>query len=360
VLNTVLYNRKERLSNEVKKRLGHDSRIKLTSSLAAAISSSHFASPNYENTDALFDRKIDLVTERIDQFFASKLRILPKHNALTIIDYVLALKNEINLSDGYRRLNIYVLYSISKFFENKKTYKEITRDEILQYLDSLRKSEALDPLHRWIGTYNVYRVILIRFFKWLYYQDIEPKKRPKPSVIENISHLKRKEQSVYKPSDLWTLDDDLLFLKYCPNTREKCYHTISRDLSCRPHEILKLKMKDIQFKSSGDHQYAEVLLNGKTGSRNLPLINSIPYLKDWIGQHPQAGNLNSPLISGLGKTLGRRLTTPAIYRIYKDFKEKLFPKLLDNPSVPPEDKQKIRELLKKPWNPYVRRHSTEV
>jgi integrase len=246
------------------------------------------------------------------------------------------------------------------FLKIRRHTRKITRDEILQYLDSLRKSEALDPLHRWIGTYNVYRVILIRFFKWLYYQDIEPKKRPKPSVIENISHLKRKEQSVYKPSDLWTLDDDLLFLKYCPNTREKCYHTISRDLSCRPHEILKLKMKDIQFKSSGDHQYAEVLLNGKTGSRNLPLINSIPYLKDWIGQHPQAGNLNSPLISGLGKTLGRRLTTPAIYRIYKDFKEKLFPKLLDNPSVPPEDKQKIRELLKKPWNPYVRRHSTEV
>jgi hypothetical protein len=31
--------------------------------------------------------------------------------------------------------------------------------------------------------------------------------------------------------------------------------------------------------------------------------------------------------------------------------------LLDNPNVPPEDKTKIRELLKKPWNPYVRRHS---
>jgi hypothetical protein len=26
--------------------------------------------------------------------------------------------------------------------------------------------------------------------------------------------------------------------------------------------------------------------------------------------------------------------------------------------VPPEDKQKISELLKKPWNPYIRRHSS--
>jgi hypothetical protein len=45
--------------------------------------------------------------------------------------------------------------------------------------------------------------------------------------------------------------------------------------------------------------------------------------------------------------------------IYDKYKKELFPKLLDsnNPTVPPEDKQKIRELLKKPWNPYVRRHS---
>jgi hypothetical protein len=30
---------------------------------------------------------------------------------------------------------------------------------------------------------------------------------------------------------------------------------------------------------------------------------------------------------------------------------------LESPNVLPEDKQKIKELLKKPWNPYIRRHS---
>ena len=60
----------------------------------------------------------------------------------------------------------------------------------------------------------------MRFFKWLYYPDIEPDKRSKPVVIENIPKLKRKEKSIYKPSDLWTQQDDLLFLKYCPIKRE--------------------------------------------------------------------------------------------------------------------------------------------
>ena len=97
--------------------------------------------------------------------------------------------------------------------------------------------------------------------------------------MENIAQLKRKEKSIYKPSDLWTQQDDLLFLKYCPTKREKCYHAISRDTSCRPHEIVKLKIKDIVFKTTGKSQYAEALVNGKTGTRPIPLIDSIPYLK---------------------------------------------------------------------------------
>lgn len=47
-----------------------------------------------------------------------------------------------------------------------------------------------------------------------------------------------------------------------------------------------------------------------------------------------------------------------LHRIYYDYKNKFFPKLLDSPTVLPEDKQKIKELLKKPWNPYIRRHSS--
>lgn len=68
-------------------------------------------------------------------------------------------------------------------------------------------------------------------------------------MMENIAQLHRKEESVYKPSDLWTQEDDLLFLKYCPSKRDKCYHALPRDSSCRPHEIVKLKIRDIVFKT---------------------------------------------------------------------------------------------------------------
>jgi len=188
----------------------------------------------------------------------------------------------------------------------------------------------------------MYRTLILKFFKWLYYPGLQESARPKPDVVENIPQLKRKEQSVYKPSDLWTLEDDVLFLKYCPSARDRCYHAISRDTGCRPHEILKLKIKEVVFKTSGNNQYAEVLVNGKTGSRHIPLISSIPYVKDWLSQHPQQGNPNAPLICGYSKSLGRRLNPMAIAQVYqKQYKKGLFVKLLDSPTVSVEAKQKI-------------------
>lgn len=147
-------------------------------------------------------------------------------------------------------------------------------------------------MHKWIGTYNAYRIHLLRFFKWLYNPDIEPDKRTEPEIIQNIAKLKRKEKSIYKPTDLWTPEHDLLFLKYCPSKRNKCYHAMAYDTGCRPHELLKLRIKDVVFKLTPDKkQYAEILVNGKTGSRNIPLIDSIPYVRDYLDhEHPHLGS----------------------------------------------------------------------
>jgi integrase/recombinase XerD len=65
-------------------------------------------------------------------------------------------------------------------------------------------NQEIDPLHKWIGTYNTRRIYLLRFFKWLYNPDIEPDKRPTPQrIIGDIPQFKRKEKSIYKPTDLW-------------------------------------------------------------------------------------------------------------------------------------------------------------
>jgi integrase len=308
------------------------------------------------STNAL-ERQIDEVCEGIANVYKKNMLRLPEHNIKTIVDYIHAIKTETSLSTNYRRDIIEALTRLNKFVHDSQ-FKDLTRDDIVAFLDSYRKPESVDPMHRWIGTYNIYRAHLLRFFKWLYYPDIEHKKRPKPAVMINISELHRKEKSVYTSSDLWTAQDDLLFLKYCPTKRSKAYHAVSRDLSCRPHELLKLKIKDIQFKFVGNRQYVEVTLNGKTGNRTIPLINSVPYLKDYLDhEHPMPSNPNAPLICGTGKSLGRHLGIITLGKIYMKYRKEIFPKMLENPNVLPEDKPLISELLKKPWNPYIRRHS---
>jgi hypothetical protein len=322
------------------------------------------------NDDERLETRITLATKGFTRKFCELLlkdrNRLSRENAMTVSEYVIAMKREINPRYNYVRYTIQYLSELSRTVGISKKFIDMTRDDILTYLDKNRKPEDEDPLHKWIGSYNIRCVALARFFKWLYYPDINSSKRRnelssqenKPECIMGIPQLRRKEISCYKPSDLWTQEDDLLFLKWVTNKRDRCYHIMARDLSARPHEILNLKIKDIVFKSAANRQYAEVLVNGKTGSRHIPLIQSIPYIKEWLSNHPSRNNPNSPLFIGLGRrSMGKELTPNGIYSIYKYYKEEFFPKLLTDPTVPDKDKEKIKDLLLKPFNPYIRRHS---
>jgi integrase/recombinase XerD len=335
----------------------------------------HASSPPFNGNDnvnyIILERKITLATEgfttrKFCELILRDRSRLSKENALTICEYVIAMKREINPKISYKKYTIQIIAELSKAVGIEKKFIDMARDDVLTYLDNCRKLEDEDPLHKWIGTYNTKFVTISRFFKWLYYPNVEdPKRRNelsvldrKPDCIIGIKRLKRKEVSCYRPSDLWTQEDDLLFLKWVTNKRDRCYHTMARDSSARPHEILNLKIKDVIFKSADGKQYAEVLVNGKTGSRHIALIQSIPYVKDWLSNHPSRNNPNSPLFVGLGRnSMGKQLSIEGLYGIYKDYKENFFPKLLEDTTIPNEEKEMIKGLLSKPFNPYIRRHS---
>jgi hypothetical protein len=284
-------------------------------------STSSLSKNKSQDLEIEIDRKITLATEgfttaRFCELVLKDRNRLSRENVLTVCNYIIAMKREINPRLCTIKNTIQFLSELSKSVGIEKRFEDMmaTRDDILLYLDSCRKPENEDPLHKWIGTYNIRRIILFRFFKWLYYPDVDSSKRRselsarerKPECIMGIPQIKRKEISCYKPSDLWSQEDDLLFLKWVTNKRDRCDHTMARDLSARPHEILNLKIKDVVFKNVNGYQYAEVLVNGKTGSRHIPLIQSIPYIKDWLSHHPSRNNQNAPFFVGLGRKHTKR------------------------------------------------------
>jgi integrase/recombinase XerD len=317
------------------------------------------------NDDPNFDRKLDLITAGAHPFLKEHLLTKISHeNCSVIIHYILDFMTEVNPSQEYRIQTIFKLKRLAEYY-HPKCLKDLTRQDVINFLDSFRKPESVDPLHKWIGTYETTRIILLRFFKWLYYPDIEDGRRPKPAIMANIPQIKRREISIYKPTDLWTEEDDALFYRHYPSLRDKCWHAVSRDTGCRPHEMLKLRIKDVVVQQLEDgYQIARITVNGKTGTRHVRLNNSYPRLKDWLTNgHPYPGNPNAPLFCGTGrKNTGKKLAPNTMHAVYEAYKKERFPKLLEDPTVPEEDKRKIRDLLRKPWNPYIRRHSaaTEI
>jgi hypothetical protein len=54
------------------------------------------------NISPIFDRKIDETTAGLSSFYVKNLRSIGAMNGAIIVDYISALKIEVNLSDHYR------------------------------------------------------------------------------------------------------------------------------------------------------------------------------------------------------------------------------------------------------------------
>jgi hypothetical protein len=92
----------------------------------------------------------------------------------------------------------------------------------------------------------------------------------------------------------------------------------------------------------------------------VPLTNSIPFIKSWIQRHPTGTNRNSFLFPSFERQSAYRnipLKPMSVSIMYRQLKVEFFPRLLANPDISEEEKNKIRVLLDKPWNPYIRRHT---
>ena len=116
----------------------------------------------------MLERKICLATEgfttsKLCELILQDRSRLSKENALTIYDYIIVMKREINPRLSYKKYTIQFLSELSRTVGIEKKFIDMTRNDVLCYLDKCRKTEDEDPLHKWIGSYNTKLVILSRF-----------------------------------------------------------------------------------------------------------------------------------------------------------------------------------------------------
>jgi hypothetical protein len=113
---------------------------------------------------------------------------------------------------------------------------------------------------------------------------------------------------------------------------------MARDTSARPHELLKIQVGDIMYKVTGTATYAELTIGkgGKTVPRTVPLTNSIPYIKDWLQEHPTGNNRNTFLfISRERQSIYRNIPLKpiSVAIMYRELKLDFFPRLLTRSEI---------------------------
>ena len=80
-------------------------------------------------------------------------------NANILYDFIMIEQNHTNVKLTTRLSYIKVIYLFNRYL-NYKDFIKISKNDILDYSNSLKRSELDDPTHKWINTFNTRQAIL--------------------------------------------------------------------------------------------------------------------------------------------------------------------------------------------------------
>lgn len=135
-------------------------------------------------------------------------------------------------------------------------------------------------------TVDTYKKAIRSFWKWL-------NDGKNPDDIDAIAwiELTNSNGSGKLPKDLLTKEDVQKQIEAAKNPRDKAFISMLYETGARIGELIDLTVGDIEDKQHGK----KVVIDGKTGARRLPLVESVPHLNDWLAKHPLGDDKEAPL-----------------------------------------------------------------
>ena len=148
-------------------------------------------------------------------------------------------------------------------------------------------------------TRDLYKITLRKFFKWM----------QKPELVSWIKVNRLKNYNYKTESDIFTEKEVELLIQHCQSVQEQAMIAVLYDSAARIAEFTKLKIGDI---IQGDETF--IVVNGKTGTRKIPLNGSLLYLQQYLETHPNKDDRNAALwLSSWDK----QYTRAGIHRVIK-------------------------------------------
>ena len=157
----------------------------------------------------------------------------------------------------------------------EKNLIDATKEDLKRLVAAIECSDYMD----W--TKHDYKVTLKKFWKWLRQTD--------DTYPEEVRWIRTtlKKASVKLPEDLLTQEDVRKLIENAVNMRDKALISVLYESGCRIGEILSMRIKDVLL----EEPTCAIRVSGKKGSRRILLVNSTPYLSNWISH---CANKNDP------------------------------------------------------------------
>ncbi len=179
-----------------------------------------------------------------------------------------------------------------------KDYQAISSDDLIAWM------QVIDAKYS-EGTAQLYRIRVRSFLTWIHNGDNED--ADMPAVVKVIKPKQLKQD--YRKHVL-TKDEVLRMIQTARNQRDRALMFCLYESGCRASEMLGLRIQDIVLNEQGGY----IVVKGKTGSRRIPLIESIPELQIWLNMHPFKDDKTCPvwLAANISK---KALTYRALYDV---------------------------------------------
>lgn len=236
---------------------------------------------------------------------------MPEDDRELISEFVTEIKSE-----GHSKARVrFYLYQLRRFKEWLDVpFLKATKKDMKKAMAKIEGSK-FSP-----HTKQNYKIAIKRFYHWLYNEKLNAKLKAKeyPECVEWISttmgHAGRK-----LPEDILNEADVKKLLEHCDNIRNKALVALLWDSGCRIGEVLNIKIKNISFDKYG----GVVTVDGKSGSRRVRLVSSVPYLANLIDNHPLKSNPDANLFVSIGmRNQHGRVTQQAVSAVLLKLKKK--------------------------------------
>ena len=227
----------------------------------------------------------------------SRMKILKESNVLSernkkfILDFVNVLVID-NLSKPRLMKYLEILRILGKKLD--KDFDKATKEDLMKIVGEIQRKDY-SP---W--TKQTYKVILRRFYKWLYGMK-ESKDYPEIVSWVNI-RMNRAECRLPSDGDLLTQEEVEKMIESSTQPRDKALIAVLWESGARISEIGTLTFKQVKFDKHG----VILTVKGKTGSRPIRLIWGVSYLSTWLNSHPFRNEKSSPIWINIGSKNHRK------------------------------------------------------